>query len=132
MPLEMSLNDLKTRGGVLDELLEEAFDGAIVMDAAGIVLHYTRKAAKLGEKSQESVVGRHISVVDPKTPFAKVLATGHSELGIMVVINGRKCMTDLHPVFWKGELTSTPLVRSGWKLSWATNPGRFSTRAPST
>jgi len=104
MPLELSPNDLKTRGGVLDEILEEAFDGAIVLDSQGTILHNTRKSAKVGGKSQEEVIGQHISYLDPVSPFGKVLATGQPEIGIMVVINGRKCMTDVHPVFWKGEI----------------------------
>jgi transcriptional regulator with PAS, ATPase and Fis domain len=105
MALKMSLNDLKTRGGVLDELLEEGFDGAIILDAQGTILHTTQKSAYLGDTPRADLTGKHISAADPTTPFAKVLATGESELGILVLINGRKCMTDLHPVFWEGELT---------------------------
>jgi len=104
MPLELSPHDLNTRGGVLDEILEKAFDGAIVLDSNGIILHNTRRSAKIGGKTQEEVIGQHISFLDPVSPFGKVLATGQPELGIMVVINGRKCMTDVHPVFWRGEI----------------------------
>ena len=119
MALELSLNDLKTRGGVLDELLEEAFDGAVVLDAKGFILHQTRKSVVLTNDPLENTVGSHISVKHPASPFEKVLATGRPELGILVVINGRKCMTDLHPVFWKGEVTGaigTLLFRSMSRL----------------
>jgi len=104
MPLEMTLQDLKTRGGILDAVLEETFDGAIVLDREGIVLHNTKKSAQVGGRSPEEGLGRHVSLLDPVSPFGKVLATGKPELGVMVVINGRKCMTDIHPVLWKGEV----------------------------
>ena len=104
MPLEMTLQDLKTRGGILDAILEEAFDGAIVLDRDGIILHNTKKSAQVGGRAPNEGIGQHVSVLDPISPFAKVLDTGKPELGIMVVINGRKCMTDVHPVLWKGEV----------------------------
>ncbi|WP_306598687.1 sigma-54-dependent Fis family transcriptional regulator [Geothrix sp. 21YS21S-2] len=104
MPLEMSPKDLHTRGGLFDEILEKAFDGAIVLDANGIVLHNTKKSAHVGGTTQADSIGRHVSHVDAVSPFAEVLATGKAQLGILVVLNGRKCMTDVHPVIWKGEI----------------------------
>ena len=104
MPLEMTLTELRTRGGLLDALLEETFDGALVLDAQGLVLHNTPKSVKLGGRRPEDVIGKHYKLLDPTTPFEKVIATGQSELGVLTVINGRKCMTDIHPVFCKGEL----------------------------
>ena len=104
MPLEMSPKDLHTRGGLFDEILEKAFDGAIVLDANGIVLHNTKKSAHVGGTTQADSIGRHVSHVDAVSPFAEVLATGKAQLGILVVLNGRKCMTDVHPVMWKGEI----------------------------
>jgi transcriptional regulator with PAS, ATPase and Fis domain len=115
MTLEISPQDLKCRGGLLDQILEEAFDGAIILDAQGIVLHNTRKSARLGGTTQEEVAGRHISTLKQTSPFEKVLATGRAELGVLTLVNGRKCMTDLHPVFWKGKfvgIVSTLLFQS--------------------
>jgi len=116
MTLEISPTELKKRGGLLDQLLEEAFDGAVLIDAQGLVLHNTRKVNKLGGTKPGDVVGRHINSLNHNNPaFSRVLATGQSELGLLTIINGRKCMTDIHPVFWKGELVGvigTLLFRS--------------------
>jgi transcriptional regulator with PAS, ATPase and Fis domain len=104
MTLEMSPKELNTRGGLLDEILEQAFDGGIVLDANGIILHNTKKSAAVGGRTQEEVIGKPVDFLDPVSPFAKVLATGKSELGILVVLNGRKCMTDVHAILWKGKV----------------------------
>jgi len=104
MHFELTLQDLKTRGGLLDQFLEVVFDAAIIIDTQSTILFNTRKSAELVNKTQEAAAGRHISFLDPTTPFSKVLATGQAERGILVVINGRKCMSDIYPVLWKGEV----------------------------
>ncbi len=107
MPLEISPQELRTRGGILDQILEEAFDGAVVLDERGYIIHNTRKANQMGGTIAEQVAGRNISDLEPHNPnlsFSKVLATGQPELGILVIVNGHKCMSDIHPVYWKGEL----------------------------
>ncbi len=107
MPLEISPQELRTRGGILDQILEEAFDGAVVLDERGYIIYNTRKANQMGGTIAEQVAGRNISDLEPHNPnlsFSKVLATGQPELGILVIVNGHKCMSDIHPVYWKEEL----------------------------
>ena len=116
MPLEISPQELKTRGGVLDQLLEQAFDGALMLDAHGFVLYNTRKANELGGTKDGEIIGKHVDELNTNNlDFSKVLATGQAELGVLTIVNGHKCITDIHPVFWKGELTGvigTLLFRS--------------------
>ena len=35
MPMEISPQELRSRGGILDQILEEDFDGAVVLDERG-------------------------------------------------------------------------------------------------
>ncbi|MBP1625784.1 MAG: sigma-54-dependent Fis family transcriptional regulator [Holophagaceae bacterium] len=104
MHFELSPEDLKTRGGLLDQFLEIVFDASIIIDANSTILFNTRKSAEFVGKSQQEAAGRHISFLDPTTPFSKVLASGREERGILVVINGRKCMSDIYPVIWQGKV----------------------------
>ena len=103
MPLEISPTDLKTRGGLLDALLEETLDGALVLDADLTILHKTRKSTILDGRPQEEMIGRPVASLDPVTSFAQFLASGHPEWGVPVVFNGRKCLGDLFPVYWQGR-----------------------------
>jgi transcriptional regulator with PAS, ATPase and Fis domain len=108
MPLEISPQELRTRGGILDQILEEAFDGAVVLDERGYIIYNTPKANQIGGSTPEQVVGKYIYDLEPTNPnlsFSKVLATGQPELGILAIVNGHKCMSDIFPVFWKGKLT---------------------------
>nr|WP_320133888.1 sigma 54-interacting transcriptional regulator [uncultured Holophaga sp.] len=104
MHLEMTPEALRTRGGVLDQFLDTAFDSAVVLDAQGTILHNTHGSADLVQRPQAAVVGRHISFLDTASPFGQVLATGKGVRGLLVVIQGRKCLTDIHPVLWQGKV----------------------------
>ncbi|AQR97472.1 MULTISPECIES: sigma-54 interaction domain-containing protein [Clostridium] len=104
MYFNFTLDEIKTRGGILDKLLDTAFDAAIIIDKNGYIIHCSEGSVKLTNISLDSAIGKHISILDAESPFEHVLKTGKPETGIMVVLNGRKCMTNLIPIISNGEI----------------------------
>lgn len=104
MYFDFTLDEIKTRGGILDKFINTAFDAAILIDNQGRIIHCSEGSIKLTNILLESVIGEHISILDPESPFERVLKTGKHETGIMVVINERKCMTNLIPIISNGEV----------------------------
>jgi len=73
MHFEFSPEALKTRGGPIDQFLEMAFDGAIILDAQANIVFNTRKSAQLVGKSQAEAVGHHVSFLDGTTsPLSRI------------------------------------------------------------
>lgn len=104
MYLELSPEELRTRGGVLDKIMDTAFDASILIDRNGRIIHNSEGSVRLLKMPREELIGRHISIADPASPFDRVIRTGRAEFGVVVVIKGRKCLTNLLPVVWKGEV----------------------------
>lgn len=104
MHFELPLEALKSRDGQLDQMLEVFFDAAIIVDSQGLIIHNTRKSAEWTRMPQAEVVGQPITLLDPLSPFHRVLSTGRSEQGLLVVIQGRKCLTDIYAVHWQGKV----------------------------
>lgn len=104
MHFDFTLEELNTRDGILDRLIDIAFDAAIIVDKDGHIIHCSKGSMKLTNLTKEDVIGQHINKIDSQSPFEKVLKTGKHETGIMVVINGRKCMTNLIPIISKNKV----------------------------
>ncbi|WML37386.1 sigma 54-interacting transcriptional regulator [Clostridium sp. OS1-26] len=104
MHFDFTLEELNMRGGILDRLIDIAFDAAIIIDKEGRILHCSKGSIELINLPRETVIGQHINNIDSKSPFERVLKTGKHETGVMVIINGRKCMTNLIPIISKGEV----------------------------
>lgn len=96
--LELTEQDLRTRGGILDEILDNTFDAAIIVDRNGIIIHCSKGSTDITKYSSEMLRGTPITKVDSQSPFDEVIKTGKAIFGLMVVMNGRKCMTNLIPI----------------------------------
>ena len=65
--LHISRQELHTRGGVLDRMLDSLFDTAILVDTDCRILYIS--ASSFPDPSQRAaVVGQHISVLDQLSP----------------------------------------------------------------
>jgi transcriptional regulator with PAS, ATPase and Fis domain len=67
-------------------------------DSKGIIIHNSIGSVRLFNLPHETAVGNHISFIDPDSPFDRVLQTGKAEMGVMVIIRGRKCLTSIIPI----------------------------------
>ncbi|MBV7272770.1 sigma 54-interacting transcriptional regulator [Clostridium sp. PL3] len=104
MYFDFTLEEINTRNGILDKLLDTAFDAAVIIDENGHFIHCSRGSLELTNLKREEVIGQHYSCIDAKSPFESVLNTGKHQTGVMVVINGRKCMTNLFPIISDGKV----------------------------
>ena len=90
MRLYMTREQLHTRGGILDELLEKLFDAAMLVDQDAKILHNTSGSLALRKLKEEDVTGQlHINF-EPKSLFPAVLESGQAKLAAVMVIEGRK------------------------------------------
>lgn len=100
MRLEMSVKEMKTRGGVLDRLMDTVFDESILIDRDCRIIHCSENAfCGVGKKSKE-MCGQLITDYDNQTPFKAVMESGKNLKGHWIVNAYRKAvMTDVFPVF---------------------------------
>lgn len=71
--LHISRQELHTRGGVLDRMLDSLFDTAILVDTDCRILYIS--ASSFPDPSQRAaVVGQHISVLDQLSPSRRYCA----------------------------------------------------------
>ncbi len=104
MRLYMTREQLHTRGGILDELLEKLFDAAMLVDQDARILHNTSGSLALRKLKEEDVTGQlHINF-EPKSLFPAVLESGQAKLAAVMVIEGRKCITSIYPIFENGKV----------------------------
>ena len=95
--LHISRQELHTRGGVLDRMLDSLFDTAILVDTDCRILYIS--ASSFPAPSQRAaVVGQHISVLDQLSPFEEVLRTGQPRPDLFLELHGRPCISSLFPV----------------------------------
>ena len=93
----ISRQELHTRGGVLDRMLDSLFDTAILVDTDCRILYIS--ASSFPDPSQRAaVVGQHISVLDQLSPFEEVLRTGQPRPDLFLELHGRPCISSLFPV----------------------------------
>lgn len=104
MHFDFSLEEINTRGGILDKFMDTAFDAAILVEKGGKIIHNSIGSQKLINMAALEVVGKDINSIDPRSPFNKVLRTGKAEIGLMVVIKSRKCVTNVIPIISNGEI----------------------------
>lgn len=98
MKIKISEEDLYTRGGTFDNLLSVVFDAAMLVDADGYILHHYLNSTVLTKVADDSV-GKHFSEINPTAQLDLVLKTKKAHLGIIDVVQGRKCIVNLYPIF---------------------------------
>lgn len=115
MHIELTREQLFARGGVLDELLEKCFDAAIIVDKDGYILYNSSGSIKLRGIPKEKLYRMRFSEINPSSKFHATLKTGKAQLGIIDMVNGRKCIVNVYPIRCEGELigaVTTMLFRS--------------------
>ena len=89
MVIHMTRQQLYTRGGILDELMDTGFSAAGLVDAAGRLIRYSVPTLRDLGKPQEECVGRPIEELDPDTHLGQVARTGVPEAGRLVLMRGK-------------------------------------------
>ncbi len=99
MRLNLTKEDLHTRGGILDELLEKLFDSALIVDEEGRIIHASTGSLVLRPYTREEIIGHLHTEFYPGSMFLDVIKSGRVRMGVVEVIEGRKCIANIFPVY---------------------------------
>lgn len=100
--MERSYEELKGQMAMIDEFIEQAYEGMVIVDAKGYITKFNYEKL-LGIKEYE-VLGKHVTEVLENTRLDVVIATGKSEIGDIQVINGKQMIASRIPIERDGEV----------------------------
>lgn len=98
--MEKTLEQLKWEMDIIDEFIEKAYEGLIIIDQFGKIVKF--KYEKFMHIREEEVIGKHVTEVIENTRLHIVLKTGVPEIGDTQMIQGHNVVT-----------TRIPIIRSG-------------------
>lgn len=97
--LEMTEEEFYTRGGMLDKLMATAFDSCILLDAEGFLVHAAHNSEGI-QSLHETSMGKHFSEFNRYAYYAMdTLKTHMGHWGVTEVIQERKCLFNIFPIF---------------------------------
>lgn len=99
MVIHMTKEQLYTRGGVLDELMDIGFAAAGLVDAQGRLIRYSRPTLRDLGRTEEECVGRPVSELDPSTHLERVALSGVPETGRLVLMRGKYHIINEMPIY---------------------------------
>jgi len=99
--VEKSYEQLKWEMEIIDEFIEKAYEGLIIIDKNGLIIKF--KYEKFLDVKEEEVIGKHVTEVIENTRLHIVLKTGMPEIGDLQVIKGHNCVTSRIPIIRNGE-----------------------------
>ncbi|MEE0740955.1 MAG: sigma 54-interacting transcriptional regulator [Emergencia sp.] len=95
--IRLSKKEMLTRGGLLDELMDQIFDVSALIDREEKIIHLSKNTFR-EDLVRSQLVGQHISVLDDVSPFRQVLETGSPATGLLLEINGKNCISNIFPI----------------------------------
>lgn len=95
--ISMTWSELHTRGGILDRILDNLFDGAVLVDEFGKILHISNSVFQ-DSGYQEKMIGRHISEWECLLPFESILQTGRSQRDLSLEVHGHRLLANMYPI----------------------------------
>lgn len=99
MVIHMTKEQLYTRGGVLDELMDIGFAAAGLVDAQGKLIRYSQPTLRDLGCTEEECVGRPVSELDPSTHLEQVALSGVPETGRLVLMRGKYHIINEMPIY---------------------------------
>ena len=89
---------------ILNKLLELAYDGIVVVDAAGIITLISKAYTDFLGISEEDAVGKHVSDVIENTRLPIALKTGKTEKAQLQLIDGNYMVASRYPLIKDGQV----------------------------
>ena len=97
-----TFEQLKWEMEILDEFIEKAYEGLIIIDREGKIVKF--KYERFLDVKEEDVVGKHVTEVIENTRLHIVLTTGTPEIGDIQKIKGHDVVTSRIPIIRSGEV----------------------------
>ena len=98
--MEKTYEQLKWEMEIIDEFIEKAYEGLIIIDKNGFITKF--KYEKFLDVKEEDVIGKHVTEVMENTRLHIVLKTGHPEIGDIQTIKGHNVITSRIPIIRDG------------------------------
>jgi PAS domain S-box-containing protein len=89
---------------ILKKMLELAYDGIVVVDAAGIITLISKAYADFLGISEKDAVGKHVSDVIENTRLPITLKAGKTEKVQLQLINGNYMVASRYPLIKDGQV----------------------------
>lgn len=100
--MEKTYEQLKWEMEILDEFIEKAYEGLIIIDKEGKIIKF--KYEKFLDVREADVIGKHVTEVMENTRLHIVLKTGIPEIGDVQNIRGHNVLTSRIPIIRAGEV----------------------------
>ena len=100
--MEKTYEQLKWEMEILDEFIEKAYEGLIIIDKEGKIIKF--KYEKFLDVKEDDVIGKHVTEVMENTRLHIVLKTGIPEIGDVQNIRGHNVLTSRIPIIRAGEV----------------------------
>ena len=100
--MERTFEQLKWEMEILDEFIEKAYEGLIIIDKDGKIIKF--KYEKFLDVKEEDVIGKHVTEVMENTRLHIVLKTGIPEIGDVQNIRGHQVVTSRIPIIRNAEV----------------------------
>lgn len=100
--MKLSYKDLQEQMEMIDEFIERAYEGMVIVDAEGIITKC--KYEKLLGIKEKDTIGKHVTDVIENTRLHKVLETGKSEIGDIQKMNGHDMVASRIPIERNGKI----------------------------
>ncbi len=89
---------------VLKTVLDNAYDGLIVVDKNGYITMINEPYAQFLRKPIDEIVGKHVTEVIDNTRLHVILQTGEEEIGEIQRVNDRDIVVRRIPIYNEGEV----------------------------
>ncbi|WP_461610934.1 sigma-54 interaction domain-containing protein [Cytobacillus kochii] len=89
---------------LIEDILEYAYDGLVLVDAKGYVVLLTQAYAEFLKVDQKSSIGKHVTEVIENTRMHIVVKTGKQEAASLQKVNGGYMIATRSPIFKNGKV----------------------------
>lgn len=99
MRLNLTKEEIHTRGGMLDHMMDALPNPSILVDEKGIVLYASKQTQHIWEPEADKRLNTPVNSEDSRKTILEALKTGRSSQDRLVHIKGHKVLSNTIPIF---------------------------------
>ena len=99
-----TLNYLRIPPELLQAVLDNPFEGMVIIDDQGVIRHFSRAIEPFYQITAAEAVGRHIREVIPTSGLLDVVRSGKPDCGNTFDMSGRKVIVNRYPIRLGGKI----------------------------
>lgn len=89
---------------LLQAVLDNPYEGTVIIDAEGIIRHFSKSNASFYNIAVEDAIGRHILEIVPNSGLPAVLRSGRAEVGHSFAVKDRHVIVNRYPLKEDGRV----------------------------